>query len=113
MQPCLAPLSQGPVRNSFSPIHPDYAVLAVIELEHYGMPFSRTEDGHIYQRPFGGHTVHWGKGLAKRACAAADRTGHALLHTLYHRRLWCRLSDHRGRARRRRLPTRPGMASSN
>jgi succinate dehydrogenase / fumarate reductase flavoprotein subunit len=47
------------------------------------MPFSRTEDGHIYQRPFGGHTLHWGKGLAKRACAAADRTGHALLHTLY------------------------------
>src|SRR5207247_4321241 len=47
------------------------------------MPFSRTADGHIYQRPFGGHTVQWGKGLAKRACAAADRTGHALLHTLY------------------------------
>ena len=59
------------------------AMSAVIELEHFGMPFSRTEDGHIYQRPFGGHTVHWGKGLAKRACAAADRTGHALLHTLY------------------------------
>ncbi len=58
-------------------------VEAVIELEHFGMPFSRTEDGHIYQRPFGGHTVQWGKGLAKRACAAADRTGHALLHTLY------------------------------
>ena len=59
------------------------AMSAVIELEHFGMPFSRTEDGHIYQRPFGGHTVQWGKALAKRACAAADRTGHALLHTLY------------------------------
>jgi len=59
------------------------AMSAVIELEHFGMPFSRTEDGHIYQRPFGGHTVQWGKSLAKRACAAADRTGHALLHTLY------------------------------
>ena len=59
------------------------AMSAVIELEHFGMPFSRTEDGHIYQRPFGGHTVQWGKGLAKRACAAADRTGHAMLHTLY------------------------------
>jgi succinate dehydrogenase / fumarate reductase flavoprotein subunit len=59
------------------------AMAAVIELEHFGMPFSRTADGHIYQRPFGGHTVQWGKGLAKRACAAADRTGHALLHTLY------------------------------
>ena len=59
------------------------AMSAVIELEHFGMPFSRTEDGHIYQRPFGGHSLHWGKVLAKRACAAADRTGHALLHTLY------------------------------
>jgi succinate dehydrogenase / fumarate reductase flavoprotein subunit len=59
------------------------AMAAVIELEHFGVPFSRTEDGRIYQRPFGGHTVHWGKGLAKRACAAADRTGHAMLHTLY------------------------------
>src|SRR6266403_1078347 len=59
------------------------AMKAVIELEHYGVPFSRTEDGLIYQRPFGGHTVHWGKGLANRACAAADRTGHAMLHTLY------------------------------
>jgi succinate dehydrogenase / fumarate reductase flavoprotein subunit len=59
------------------------AMEAVIELEHFGVPFSRTEDGRIYQRPFGGHTVHWGKGLAKRACAAADRTGHAMLHTLY------------------------------
>ena len=59
------------------------AMQAVIELEHFGVPFSRTDDGRIYQRPFGGHTVHWGKGLAKRACAAADRTGHAMLHTLY------------------------------
>src|SRR5499426_2691327 len=59
------------------------AMAAVIELEHFGVPFSRTEEGRIYQRPFGGHTVHWGKELAKRACAAADRTGHAMLHTLY------------------------------
>jgi succinate dehydrogenase / fumarate reductase, flavoprotein subunit len=59
------------------------AMAAVIELEHFGVPFSRTENGLIYQRPFGGHTVQWGKGLAKRACAAADRTGHAMLHTLY------------------------------
>src|ERR1700756_1364482 len=59
------------------------APAAIVELEHFGMPFSRTEDGHIYQRPFGGHTLHWGRELAKRACAAADRTGHALLHTLY------------------------------
>jgi succinate dehydrogenase / fumarate reductase, flavoprotein subunit len=59
------------------------AMQAVVELEHFGVPFSRTEDGLIYQRPFGGHTVHWGKGLAKRACAAADRTGHAMIHTLY------------------------------
>jgi succinate dehydrogenase / fumarate reductase, flavoprotein subunit len=59
------------------------AMEAVVELEHFGVPFSRTEEGLIYQRPFGGHTVQWGKGLAKRACAAADRTGHAMLHTLY------------------------------
>jgi succinate dehydrogenase / fumarate reductase, flavoprotein subunit len=59
------------------------AMSAVIELEHFGMPFSRTADGHIYQRPFGGHTLRWGKEMARRACAAADRTGHALLHTLY------------------------------
>jgi succinate dehydrogenase / fumarate reductase flavoprotein subunit len=59
------------------------AMRAVIELEHFGVPFSRTEEGLIYQRPFGGHTVHWGEGLAKRACAAADRTGHAMLHALY------------------------------
>ena len=59
------------------------APAAVIELEHYGVPFSRTESGHIYQRPFGGMTTHYGKGIAQRTCAAADRTGHALLHTLY------------------------------
>ena len=56
---------------------------AVIELEHYGMPFSRTDTGRIYQRPFGGMTTHFGKGTAQRTCAAADRTGHAMLHTLY------------------------------
>ncbi len=59
------------------------APAAVIELEHYGMPFSRTGDGRIYQRPFGGMTTHFGKGIAQRTCAAADRTGHAMLHTLY------------------------------
>src|SRR6202140_3927981 len=56
---------------------------AVYELEHWGVPFSRTEDGKIYQRPFGGMTTHYGKGTAQRTCAAADRTGHAMLHTLY------------------------------
>jgi succinate dehydrogenase / fumarate reductase flavoprotein subunit len=59
------------------------APAAVIELEHYGLPFSRTSDGRIYQRPFGGMTTHYGKGIAQRTCAAADRTGHAMLHTLY------------------------------
>ena len=59
------------------------ASAAVIELEHYGLPFSRTEDGRIYQRPFGGMTTDYGKGIAQRTCAAADRTGHAMLHTLY------------------------------
>jgi len=59
------------------------AIPAVYELEHYGMPFSRTEDGKIYQRPFGGHMKDYGKEPALRACAAADRTGHAMLHTLY------------------------------
>src|SRR5215469_12323087 len=59
------------------------APAAVIELEHYGVPFSRTEAGLIYQRPFGGMTTHYGKGIAQRTCAAADRTGHAMLHTLY------------------------------
>ncbi len=57
---------------------------AVYELEHYGVPFSRTEDGRIYQRPFGGHTTEYGEGPpVQRTCAAADRTGHAILHTLY------------------------------
>ena len=56
---------------------------AVYELEHWGLPFSRREDGRIYQRPFGGMTTHYGKGTAQRTCAAADRTGHAMLHTLY------------------------------
>jgi succinate dehydrogenase / fumarate reductase flavoprotein subunit len=60
---------------------------AVIELEHYGVPFSRTEDGRIYQRPFGGMTTHFGEGTAQRTCAAADRTGHAMLHTLYQQSL--------------------------
>jgi len=59
------------------------APAAVYELEHWGIPFSRTEDGKIYQRPFGGMTTHYGKGTAQRTCAAADRTGHAMLHTLY------------------------------
>src|SRR6186713_2678886 len=56
---------------------------AVYELEHFGVPFSRTETGKIYQRPFGGMTTDYGKGIAQRTCAAADRTGHAMLHTLY------------------------------
>ncbi|MEM6512641.1 MAG: succinate dehydrogenase flavoprotein subunit [Pseudomonadota bacterium] len=60
---------------------------AVIELEHYGVPFSRTEDGRIYQRPFGGMTTNFGEGTAQRTCAAADRTGHAMLHTLYQQSL--------------------------
>ncbi|HEY8521248.1 MAG TPA: succinate dehydrogenase flavoprotein subunit [Gammaproteobacteria bacterium] len=63
------------------------APTAVIELEHYGVPFSRTEDGRIYQRPFGGMTTHFGEGTAQRTCAAADRTGHAMLHTLYQQSL--------------------------
>ena len=63
------------------------APAAVIELEHYGVPFSRTEEGKIYQRPFGGMTTHFGKGIAQRTCAAADRTGHAMLHTLYQQSL--------------------------
>jgi succinate dehydrogenase / fumarate reductase flavoprotein subunit len=56
---------------------------AVVELEHFGVPFSRTSEGKIYQRPFGGMTTHYGEGTAQRTCAAADRTGHAILHTLY------------------------------
>ncbi len=63
------------------------AVPAVVELEHFGVPFSRTEDGRIYQRPFGGMTTHYGEGTAQRTCAAADRTGHAILHTLYQQSL--------------------------
>ena len=57
----------------------------VYELEHFGMPFDRNPDGTIYQRPFGGHTANYGEKPVQRACAAADRTGHALLHTLYQR----------------------------
>jgi succinate dehydrogenase / fumarate reductase flavoprotein subunit len=63
------------------------APAAILELEHYGLPFSRTEAGKIYQRPFGGMTTHYGKGIAQRTCAAADRTGHAMLHTLYQQSL--------------------------
>jgi succinate dehydrogenase / fumarate reductase, flavoprotein subunit len=59
------------------------APAAVYELDHWGVPFSRTEAGKIYQRPFGGMTTEYGKGIAQRTCAAADRTGHAILHTLY------------------------------
>src|SRR5579885_2197114 len=63
------------------------AVPAIIELEHYGVPFSRTDEGKIYQRPFGGMTINYGEGVAQRTCAAADRTGHAILHTLYQQSL--------------------------
>ena len=63
------------------------AIPAVIELEHQGVPFSRTEEGKIYQRPFGGMTTNYGEGTAQRTCAAADRTGHAILHTLYQQSL--------------------------
>lgn len=64
------------------------AAASVIELEHYGVPFSRTAEGKIYQRPFGGMTTHFGEGkAAQRTCAAADRTGHAILHTLYQQAL--------------------------
>jgi succinate dehydrogenase / fumarate reductase, flavoprotein subunit len=64
------------------------AMAAVIELEHYGVPFSRTKEGKIYQRPFGGMTTEYGEGPpAVRTCAAADRTGHAILHTLYQQSL--------------------------
>jgi succinate dehydrogenase / fumarate reductase flavoprotein subunit len=64
------------------------APASVIELEHYGVPFSRTEEGRIYQRPFGGMTTRYGEGpAAQRTCAAADRTGHAMLHTLYQQSL--------------------------
>ena len=63
------------------------AVPAVIELEHYGVPFSRTEDGRIYQRAFGGMSTNYGEGQAMRTCAAADRTGHAILHALFQQSL--------------------------
>lgn len=63
---------------------------AVYELEHFGMPFDRNPDGTIYQRPFGGHTSHFGEKPVQRACAAADRTGHAMLHTLYQRNVAAR-----------------------
>ncbi|MBT7543002.1 MAG: succinate dehydrogenase flavoprotein subunit [Gammaproteobacteria bacterium] len=63
------------------------AIPSVIELEHYGVPFSRTTAGKIYQRPFGGMTTHYGEGIAQRTCAAADRTGHSILHTLYQQSL--------------------------
>ncbi len=63
------------------------AIPAVIELEHYGVPFSRTAEGKIYQRAFGGMTTHYGEGQAQRTCAAADKTGHAILHTLYQQAL--------------------------
>ena len=63
---------------------------AVYELEHFGMPFDRNADGTIYQRPFGGHTANFGEKPVQRACAAADRTGHALLHTLYQRNVAAR-----------------------
>lgn len=59
------------------------ALPSVIELEHMGVPFSRTKEGTIYQRRFGGHTIEYGEKMAQRACAAADKTGHAILHTLY------------------------------
>ena len=63
------------------------AAPAIIELEHYGVPFSRTPEGKIYQRAFGGMTTNFGRGIAQRTCAAADRTGHAILHTLYQQAL--------------------------
>ena len=63
------------------------AMPAIIELEHYGVPFSRTAEGKIYQRAFGGMTTKYGEGRAYRTCAAADRTGHAILHTLYQQSL--------------------------
>jgi succinate dehydrogenase / fumarate reductase, flavoprotein subunit len=64
----------------------------VYELEHMGMPFDRNPDGTIYQRPFGGHTANYGEKPVQRACAAADRTGHAMLHTLYQQNVKARTS---------------------
>ena len=66
------------------------AIPAVVELEHWGVPFSRTPVGKIYQRPFGGMTTHYGEGTAQRTCAAADRTGHAMLHAMYQQALKAR-----------------------
>jgi succinate dehydrogenase / fumarate reductase flavoprotein subunit len=66
------------------------AIPAVIELEHWGVPFSRTREGKIYQRPFGGMTTKFGEGTAHRTCAAADRTGHAMLHAMYQQALKAR-----------------------
>ncbi|MCP5270953.1 MAG: succinate dehydrogenase flavoprotein subunit [Burkholderiaceae bacterium] len=66
------------------------ATKVVYELEHFGMPFDRNPDGTIYQRPFGGHTANYGEKPVQRACAAADRTGHAMLHTLYQRNVAAR-----------------------
>ncbi|UDG82365.1 succinate dehydrogenase flavoprotein subunit [Candidatus Vallotia cooleyia] len=66
------------------------ATRTVYELEHFGMPFDRNANGTIYQRPFGGHTAHYGEKPVQRACAAADRTGHALLHTLYQKNVEAR-----------------------
>ena len=92
------------------------APAAVYELDHWGVPFSRTEEGKIYQRPFGGMTTDYGKGTAQRTCAAADRTGHAILHTLYGQALKAKceffieyfaidlIRDERGPRARRRLP---------
>ncbi len=101
------------------------AIPAVIELEHSGVPFSRTEEGKIYQRPFGGMTTKYGEGPpAQRTCAAADRTGHAMLHTLYQQvtrarcavqdRIFCARSDFRQRrclSRRARARYGRGIAT--
>lgn len=65
----------------------EQAAFSVYELEHYGLPFSRLDDGRIYQRAFGGHTRNFGKEIARRTCACADRTGHAMLHTLYQKNI--------------------------
>src|SRR3989441_9113447 len=62
----------------------------VIELEHFGMPFDRNENGTVYQRPFGGHSQNFGERPVQRSCCAADRTGHAMLHTLYQRNVRAR-----------------------
>jgi succinate dehydrogenase / fumarate reductase flavoprotein subunit len=64
----------------------------VYDLEHMGMPFDRNPDGTIYQRPFGGHTANYGEKSVQRACAAADRTGHAMLHTLYQQNIKAKTS---------------------